>query len=43
MVRTAGLRLVSTVLVASDKSDESLGVAHGPARTEVLAHGVPPL
>jgi capsular polysaccharide biosynthesis protein len=43
MVRNAGLRLVSTLLVASDKSDESLGVAHGPARTDVLAHGVPPL
>lgn len=30
MIRLAGIRLISAVVVGADKTDESLGVAHGP-------------
>jgi hypothetical protein len=30
MVRLAGMRLASAVLVGADKTDESLGVTHTP-------------
>jgi hypothetical protein len=36
MVKLAGTRLVSAVLLGADKDDESLGVPHSPDRPASL-------